>query len=60
MYKSDRVDIACQNEFLGKVDTKITHDEKETLEANISESELHNALKKLKDKKSPGFNGLTK
>ena len=49
-----------QEEFLNKIDKQINQEEKDKLDEDFCERELYEALKSLKDNKSPGFDGLMK
>ena len=60
LYKSDGVDSVCQQDFINQIDKKISQEDKERLDEDLSEKELYEALKALKDHKSPGLSGLTK
>ena len=60
LYTKDEVNFNYQTEFHSKIEKKVTLEEKTNLDKDFTESELFDALKSLKDNKSPGMDGLTK
>ena len=58
LYKKEVVDERYQTWFLQFLDTKISEIERHTLEKEISETEIFNAVKSLNCKKSPGIDGI--
>ena len=60
LYTREEEDQFFQGKLLSKVDVKIDEDKKIELDKKLDEKELFEALKQLKDNKSPGPDGLTK
>ena len=61
LYKEDNnvIDDVPLNEIIGDNTCKLNEDESNSLEGEITCSELANALKKMKNSKSPGMDGFT-
>ena len=60
LYKKDPVDDNLQDVFINKIDRIVSIDDRSTLDQNLSEEELLNALNKIQNNKTPGMDGLTK
>ena len=60
LYNSDPSEISAsaQTELLNKLDTKISHDTKNTLKSELSLSELKSALNKMAHGRTPGVDGF--
>ena len=60
LYTSEIEDEDAQNEFLSQVTVKLTQNEKEKLDEDLSLDELKRSMMDFKKNKSPGSDGLTK
>ena len=60
LYNKEYEDISLQDEFLNKLMTKISEEDKELLEKTLEEEEIFTALSRLNDDKSLGPDGITK
>ena len=59
LYSASRVDIIKQQQLLKNIDQKVNAQNRQKLDAPITEDELKEAVYQLQDKKSPGPDGIT-
>ena len=60
LYSKETQNIDMQESLLNSIDRCLSDTEKECCEGFISETEAHNAVKSMKNNKSPGHDGLGK
>ena len=60
LYTSEIEDEDAQDEFLSQVTVKLTQNEKDKLDEDLSLDELKRSMMDLQKNKSPGSDGLTK
>ena len=58
LYKKNEVEDIDLNEYVGNI-PKLNEDESQALEGLITKEEVKNAIKKMKNGKSPGTDGIT-
>ena len=58
LYKKDKYDEDLQKWFIQFIDKKISNENKENLENNISNKEILNAINLMNTNKSPSFDGI--
>lgn len=58
LYTPNKVDINTQNKLLRKINRLVSHKDRSTLNANLTDEELFKAAFQLKGDKSPGLDGI--
>ena len=58
LYKRDKYDEDLQKWFIQFIDKKISNEDKQKLESNISNKEILNAINLMNTNKSPSFDGI--
>ena len=58
LYKKDKYDEDLQKWFIQFIDKKISNEDKQKLENNISNKEILNAINSMNTNKSPSFDGI--
>ncbi len=60
LYRSGEVDLHAQSKFVDNLNLKLSEEEKNSCESEMSKEEVLNALKSFKNNKSPGSDGIPK